>query len=38
MNEEKCHMITGVECIFFDYELKEKIRLQKHIKEVEEDE
>ena len=30
---EKCHMMVGVECIFFDYELKEKIYLQKHKKE-----
>ena len=33
MSEEKCHMMVGVECMFFDYELREKIRLQKHKKE-----
>jgi hypothetical protein len=34
MNEEECHMVVGVECIFFDYELREKKRqLQKHKKE-----
>jgi hypothetical protein len=26
-------MVVGVECMFFDYELREKIRLQKHKKE-----
>ena len=26
MNEEECHMLVGVECIFFDHELREKIR------------
>lgn len=31
MNEEECHMVVGVECIFFDYELREKKRqLQKY--------
>ena len=25
-NEEECHMLVGVECMFFDYELQEKIR------------
>ena len=33
MNEEECHMLVGVECMFFDYELREKkrqLRLQKH--------
>ena len=36
MNEEECHMLVGVECIFFDYELREKkrqLRLQKPKKE-----
>lgn len=30
---EECHMMTGVECMFFDYELREKMRLQKYKKE-----
>ncbi len=33
MNGEECHMVVGVECMFFDYELREKkhqLRLQKH--------
>jgi Zn ribbon nucleic-acid-binding protein len=31
INGEECHMMIGVECIFFDYELREKKRqLRKH--------
>ena len=36
INGEECHMVVGVECMFFDYELREKkrqLRLQKHKKE-----
>ena len=32
MNGDECHMLVGVECVFFDYELREKkrqLRLQK---------
>ena len=32
INEEECHMVVGAECMFFDYELREKIRSQKHKK------
>jgi hypothetical protein len=36
MSGEKCHMMSGVQCIFFHYELlerKRQLRLQKHKKE-----